>query len=287
MSKIVDIRTVQAVPFKTMAEALKEILVDINIEFSESGLKIMEIDATQSVLVHLKLDANQFQVYKCSKRIIIGVSIINLFKLIKTITNNDILQLYIEENDENVLNICIENSEKKYYTKYQLNLLEIDYNEYECPSKKFECQIILPSQCLQKICRDMGNLSDIVEVQVINNSLVFKCEGDFAKQETIFKETEKITNENEQSSEQSSEQSNKQSSKQSNDNIIFKENKNTPDIIQGYYSLKHLISFTKCTNLCQSLEIYINNNYPLIIVYDIGNMGKLTLCLSPKQLTNS
>jgi len=271
MSKIIDIRTVQAVPFKTMIEALKEILVDINIEFSEEGLKIMEIDATQSVLVHLKLEANQFQVYNCNKRIIIGVSVINLFKLIKTITNNDILQLYIEENDENILNICIENSEKKYYTKYQLNLLEIDYNEYEFPSKKFECQIILPSQCLQKICRDMGNLSDIVEVQVINNSLVFKCEGDYAKQETIFKETEKKTD----------------TKSNIHDNIIFKENENKVDIIQGYYSLKHLISFTKCTNLCQSLEIYINNNYPLIIVYDIGNMGKLTLCLSPKQLNNS
>lgn len=264
MSKLVDIRTVQAVPFKTMIEALKEILVDINIEFSEEGIKIMDIDATQSVLVHLQLDAEKFQVYKCSKRMIIGVSIINLFKLIKTITNNDILQLYIEENDENVLNICIENSEKKYSTKYQLNLLEIDYNEYECPNKKFECQIILPSQCLQKICRDMGNLSDIVEVQIINNSLVFKCNGDFAKQETVFKETGSDTS--------------------SEDNIIFKESKDKPDIIQGYYSLKHLISFTKCTNLCQSLEIYINNNYPLIIVYEIGNMGKLTLCLSPKQL---
>ena len=272
MSKIVDIRTVQAVPFKTMAEALKEILVDINIEFTEEGLKIMEIDATQSVLVHLQLDANKFQIYKCTKRIIIGVSIINLFKLIKTITNNDILQLYIEENDENILNICIENSEKKYFTKYQLNLLEIDYNEYECPNKKFECQIILPSQCLQKICRDMGNLSDIVEVQIINNSLVFKCEGDFAKQETIFKETENNSGKEDGST---------------GDNIIFKEKDNTPDIIQGYYSLKHLISFTKCTNLCQSLEIYINNNYPLIIVYEIGNMGKLTLCLSPKQLNNS
>lgn len=275
MSKIVNIRTVQAVPFKTMAEALKEILVDINIEFNETGLKIMEIDATQSVLVHLKLDATQFQVYECSKRIIIGVSIINLFKLIKTITNNDILQLYIEENDENVLNICIENSEKKYFTKYQLNLLEIDYNQYECPSKKFESQIILPSQCLQKICRDMGNLSEIVEVQVIDNSLIFKCEGDFAKQETIFREN-------------LIDDKNKTETEKTGDNIIFKEKKSdTPDIIQGYYSLKHLISFTKCTNLCQSLEIYINNNYPLIIVYDIGNMGKLTLCLSPKQLANN
>ena len=265
-NNLIDIRTVQAVPFKTMCEALKDILVDINIEFSESGLKIMEIDATQSVLVHLRLESTKFQFYKCDKRMIVGVSIINLFKLIKTITTNDVLQLYIAENDENVLNISIENSEKNYNTKYQLNLLEIDYNEYECPDKNFDCQIILPSQCLQKVCRDMGYLSDIVEVQVINNHLIFKCEGDFAKQETVFKENKNIKEE---------------------DNIIFKESNKSEEIIQGYYSLKHLISFTKCTNLCQSLEVYVNNNYPLIIIYDIGNMGKLTLCLSPKQLNNN
>ena len=262
MSKIIDLRTIQAIPFKTMTEALKDILVDINIEFNETGIKIMEIDATQSILVHLHLDASQFQYYYCKKRTIIGISIINFFKLIKTLTNNDILRLSIDESDENILNIGIENSEKNYHTKYQLNLLEIEYNEYECPDKKFDCQLILPSQCLQKICRDMGNISDIVEVQVINNSLLFKCTGDFANQETIFKENETKNDES----------------------IIFKDNNN--EIVQGYYSLKHLISFTKCTNLCQSLEIYIKNNYPLIIIYDIGNMGKLKLCLSPKELNN-
>lgn len=259
-SKLIDVRTIQAIPFKTMTEALKDILVDINIEFNETGIKIMEIDATQSVLVHLHLEESKFQYYHCKKRTIIGVSIINFFKLIKTVTNNDILRLYIDETDENILNISIENSEKNYFTTYQLNLLEIEYNEYDCPDKKFDCQLILPSQCLQKICRDMGNLSDIVEVQVINNSLLFKCNGDFAKQETIFKENSNKTDES----------------------VVFK-GENT-EIIQGYYSLKHMISFTKCTNLCQSLKLYIKNNYPLIIVYDIGNMGKLKLCLSPKEL---
>ena len=95
---------------------------------------------------------------------------------------------------------------------------------------------------------------------LIKKKLIFECQGDFAKQQTVFTEVE-----------------NKE------DNIVFKKNNNDV-IIQGYYSLKHLISFTKCTNLCQSLEIYIDNNYPLIIVYNIGNMGKLKLCLSPKEI---
>ena len=67
MSKIIDVRTIQGIPFKTMTEALKDILVDINIEFNETGIKIMEIDATQSILVHLHLDAAKFQYYYCKK----------------------------------------------------------------------------------------------------------------------------------------------------------------------------------------------------------------------------
>ena len=189
-NKLINIRTIQTNPIKTMIEALKDILVDINIVFTQDCIKIMEIDASQSILVHLKLDRDKFQHYHCrSKQRIIGVSILNLFKLIKTVSNGDILQLYINEDDENVLGIKIENNEKNYQTNYKLNLLEIDYNAYECPDKKFDCQIILPSHCLQKICRDMNNLSEIVEVQVINNELIFKCNGDFVKQETIFKRT--------------------------------------------------------------------------------------------------
>ena len=66
----------------------------------------------------------------------------------------------------------------------------------------------------------MGNLSDIVEVQIINNSLVFKCNGDFAKQETVFKETTTEKNETNE------------------DNIIFKESFCVNDFKNEYNSYK-------------------------------------------------
>ena len=40
----------------------------------------------------------------------------------------------------------------------------------------------------------------------------------------------------------------------------------TPDeVIQGVFSIKKLVTFTKCTNLCQNIEIYLKNDYPIII----------------------
>ena len=47
------------------------------------------------------------------------------------------------------------------------------------------------------------------------------------------------------------------------------------------YSLKYLILFTKCTNLCNLIHIYIKNDYPLIIKYNIASIGDIKLCLAP------
>ena len=58
---IFELKTVQSSAFRILIEALKEILTDANIEIESSGIKIMTMDPSHTVLVHLKLDANKFE----------------------------------------------------------------------------------------------------------------------------------------------------------------------------------------------------------------------------------
>ena len=46
--------------------------------------------------------------------------------------------------------------------------------------------------------------------------------------------------------------------------------------------MKYLVLFTKCTNLCTCVEIFIKNDYPLIIRYQVANLGKIQLALAPQ-----
>ena len=62
-------------------------------------------------------------------------------------------------------------------------------------------------------------------------------------------------------------------------NCVTTENSN--EIIQGMFSLKYLVLFTKCTNLSSSIELYLKNDYPLIIRYQVANLGEVKLCLAP------
>jgi proliferating cell nuclear antigen len=64
--------------------------------------------------------------------------------------------------------------------------------------------------------------------------------------------------------------------------MSFVKNNNKDDIIQGLFALKHLVLFTKCTNLCNNVELYLKNDYPLIIRYSVASLGEIKLCLAPQ-----
>ena len=63
--RVLEITTIQTTPFKTLATALKDILLETNIIFTPEGLKIMNMDKTQTILVHLFLDAENFDAFEC------------------------------------------------------------------------------------------------------------------------------------------------------------------------------------------------------------------------------
>ena len=255
-----NVKTVQSGAFRILVEALKEILTDTNLIFDKTGIKLVATDNSQIVLVHMKLLAENFEYFYCEEKTRIGINMMNLFKLIKIMNNNETLSLFVEKSDKNRLGIKINNNEKKTQTLFKMNLLDISEDELNVPPAKFESELTLPSCDFQKIIRDMSNIGENVEIKSVESSLLLNCNGDFANQETILLETQEGLN--------------------------FSKSASITEPIQGIFSLKYLCLFTKCTNLCNLLHVYIKNDYPLVIKYDIANLGHIKLCLSPNSETD-
>ena len=255
-----NVKTVQSGAFRILVEALKEILTDTNLIFDKTGIKLVATDNSQIVLVHMKLLAENFEYFYCEEKTRIGINMMNLFKLIKIMNNNETLSLFVEKSDKNRLGIKINNNEKKTQTLFKMNLLDISEDELNVPPAKFESELTLPSCDFQKIIRDMSNIGENVEIKSVESSLLLNCNGDFANQETILLETQEGLN--------------------------FSKSASITEPIQGVFSLKYLCLFTKCTNLCNLLHVYIKNDYPLVIKYDIANLGHIKLCLSPNSETD-
>jgi len=188
------VKTVQSGAFRILIEALKEILTDTNLIFDKSGIKLVATDNSQIVLVHMKLLAENFEFFHCEEKTRIGINMMNLFKLIKIMNNNETLSLFVEKCDKNRLGIKINNNDKKTQTLFKMNLLDISEDELSIPPAKFESELTLPSIDFQKIIRDMSNIGENVEIKSVETSLLLNCVGDFASQETILLETQEGLN---------------------------------------------------------------------------------------------
>ena len=151
---LLEIKTVQSSAFRILIEALKEILTDANIECDPTGMKIIALDASHTVLVHMKLDSGNFEHYFCPEKQVLGISMLNFFKLIKTMGNCDTLTLYIEKSDINHLGIKVENGEKNSVTDFKLNLMDLPEESISIPPAQFDSVITMPSNDFQKIIRD-------------------------------------------------------------------------------------------------------------------------------------
>jgi len=239
-------QTIQASAFKATFEVLKDILNDINVHFTRQGVKIVTLDTARTSLIDLDLSADNFEHYECNNPVTAGINMANLHKLLKTVTNNDVLECEI--NDNEYLHISISNSVKTSKTKFQLKLLDVDEDQIELPQIEMNTVTILPSIDFQRICRDMSHISNELVVTRKKKSIFFKCSGDFANQQTEIE--------------------------------VAEEDKCD---ITGTYSLKYLNLFTKATGMCSNIQIMQEpENKFMVLKYNVANLGNLSFYLASK-----
>ena len=62
-----------------------------------------------------------------------------------------------------------------------------------------------------------------------------------------------------------------------NGNMEFFQKPDSSAVIQGEFSLKNLSYFIKCINLCSSIEVYLENDLPLVVKYAVASLGSIKL----------
>jgi proliferating cell nuclear antigen len=179
----------------------------------------------------------------------------SLFKLIRTASSHDTVVFFIRnDNINSELGITIINSEKNSKTTFHLKLLDVDAESINIPSVEFQSIMTLPSAYLQRICRDMLNISDHLTLSCSNGVLSLSCDGDFARQETIIGESDDCL-------------------------AVSLKNEN---VITSRFSLKYLSLFCRASSLCNVITLYMREEYPLILRYNVASLGELSFALAPK-----
>lgn len=306
MVYILELKTTQATAIKIVTDAINSLLTDANFDFypyyiensdsnnnyeSDSdnnssedesniikktkknnelnneakktigGVVLKEVNKTGKILVYMRLDADKFEVYKYNyhkKKLSLGIDIGNLLKCLKCMSHFDTMTWLVDDEDINKLIVVLESAERKEKKTFKLNLMDIEEETYDISPIQFPYSITLPSQDFHKYCKDMAGSTDKIEIKATSNKLFFSGKGEIGNIEFEVGETNGGLS-------------------------IVSTTNNTNEIVQGLFELKFLLIFTKCTNLCNQVTLFIKNDYPIIITYQIAALGEIKLVLSPTK----
>jgi proliferating cell nuclear antigen len=249
------VKTVQGGALRSLFETLSHVIHDVNMVWEQgNGMKILTIDGARNALVFLKLDAESWDMFHCPQHLITGVNMCSVWKLLKTASPHDCIAMYVERGSPHELGIVIQNAEKNAITNYTLKLLDVDEENIKIPAVTFDRVLTLPSAYFQRLTREMQHIGDYMTMAITGSSLRLSCEGSFASQTTVIGEA---------------------------DACMAIESSSGEDV-GGTFPLRYLGLFTRASSLCNTVQLFLKKDYPLVLSYRCASLGELKFCLASK-----
>jgi proliferating cell nuclear antigen len=247
---LLEMRTLSGNTFKNLLDTLKSVLNEANIIFTEKGLKLAAVDTNKHALVHLFMDASSFEFYHCKQRLVLGVNIDLLHKVIRCNKLNDMMCFLIKKENTKILEISFEN-QGGTRTCDRIELLTLpEYNIFD------KIEYCIPpewsSHSFQSICREMSSFgATLLEIQSKGDQLIFSNRDGMPKRQVT---------------------------------VPIGSVEGVPiEDAKGCFLLPFLKSFAKAANLSPRVRIFLKNDSPLICEYSIAGLGTLKYVLTSEE----
>merc|ERR1712186_85235 len=179
----------QAVLLKKVVDAMKDLCKDVNFDCSEKGLQVQSMDSSHVALVSLLLRECAFAEYMCDRPTSLGMNVDSLGKIFKMCGPNDSLKLRWQ-NDADTVNFQCESSEEDRIADFDLKLMQIESEHMEIPEQHYKVVAKLPSGEFQKICRDLKEFGETMQVNASKDGIKFSVSGDVGAGNVVLKPRE-------------------------------------------------------------------------------------------------
>lgn len=225
--------------FKKIIEAIKDLVTDVNIDATPTGLSLQAMDSSHVALVNLHLGMEGFERYRCDRNLTLGISITNLAKVMKLVNQNDSITLKCED-EPTYLTIVCQNQKHDRTTQFNVNLITLDSEHLGIPETEYTSEITMNSGEFSKLCKELYALSETVEFEISTTFVKFAVEGEIGsgsiKIQTSADEAETSRPE---------------------------------DTVKLSFALRYLNLFNKAYSLSNQVKLSMAAETPLVVEYEV------------------
>merc|ERR1711907_136440 len=248
----------QAILLKKVVDAMKDLCKDVNFDCSEKGMQVQSMDSSHVALVSLLLRESAFADFKCDRPTSLGMNVDSLGKILKMCGQNDSLKLRWQ-NDADLVSFQCESGEDDRIADFDLKLMQIESEHMEIPEQQYPVVARLPSAEFQKVCRDLKEFGETMQIQASKDGLRFSVQGDVGTGNVMLKPRD---------------------SEKPEDRVTLK----VTEAVTATFALRYLVTFAKAAPLCSTVELGLGPDSPLSVKYELDNAenGYMQFYLAPK-----
>mmetsp|Transcript_26347 Transcript_26347/g.47279 ORF Transcript_26347/g.47279 Transcript_26347/m.47279 type:complete len:257 (-) Transcript_26347:2740-3510(-) len=250
-----EARLTHGIVLKKIIEAIKDLVTDVNFEITAEGIFLQAMDSSHVALVTLNLKGSEFAEYRCDRPQTLGVSIVNLAKLMKLASNDDAIVLRAED-EANVLTMIFEGTTESKVSEFNLNLITIDSEHLGIPDQDYNAVIKMSSNEFSRICRELTTITDTLNISADKESLKFAVSGDIGAGSITLRNYE---------------------SDKPEDRTLLEVN----EPVRMAFALRYLNMFNKASSLSDTVTLFMSPDIPIVVEYGFET-GHLRYYLAPK-----
>ena len=231
----------------------------------DGGIKILEVNDYNTIIVHVRLLATSFYAFDCKyDKYVVGIEPQTMFNFIKNIDKEGLMTVYINENSKQLMNIELNNVKKKNKSTYEFKLMELNENKSKIPGPNFDVIVEMKTDDFHIMCKEMSTHGKYMAIICTEKKIEFRCKGNSGVIKKEFENGGSIV-------------------------ITIKNDgtkKNEPKIFSEIYDLHNITMFTKCRSLCSSIQLLLRNGNPMFIRYEVANLGVMQVGFVPVNEDN-
>jgi proliferating cell nuclear antigen PCNA len=233
----------------------------------QGGIKILEINDYKSIIVHVRLFAENFYKFECKyDNYTIGLEPQTMFNFIKNIDKEGVMTVYTTEAKKQIMNIELNNQEKKNKSTYEFKLMDLNENQHKIPPPQFDVMVEMKTDEFHNMCKEMHTHGKHMAIICTEKKIEFKCKGNSGIIKKEFENGGSVV-------------------------ISLKDNKDgkkstEPKIISEIYDLQNITAFNKCRSLCTYIQLLLKNKYPMFIRYEVATLGVMQVGFVPVNEDN-
>jgi proliferating cell nuclear antigen len=248
----------QAVLLKKVVDAMKDLCKDVNFDCSEKGLQVQSMDSSHVALVSLLLRESAFSEFKCDRATSLGMNVDSLGKIFKMCGPTDSLKLRWQ-NDADTVNFQCESGQDDRIADFELKLMQIESEHMEIPEQQYPVIAKLPSAEFLKVCRDLKEFGETMQIQASKDGIRFSVQGDVGTGNVVLKPRE---------------------AEKPEERVTLK----VTEAVTATFALRYLVTFAKAAPLCSTVELGLGPDSPLSVKYELENAdnGFMQFYLAPK-----